>query len=367
MIRAADILPLAEYERRRGRLRERAMSARAARRLQLGPHASLIFENEDTIRYQIQEILRVERISDPHAIGEEIRAYAQLVPSPAELAATLFIEYPDRAERDRALANLVGVERHLHLVVRGEHRTARFDPGQTDGTRVSAVQFIRFPLAAADMDAFRAGAPMRVVLDHPRYRAEATVPRALAAQLAADLDQAAGAGADSAPDTSSGDESMSMYRSPSKLPEEARARLVDALNARLADGLDLHSQIKVAHWNVKGPHFASLHPLFDSFASAAGEANDEIAERAVALGALTSATSRRSAQVSRVAELPIDKTDGLALVGLLVERFDAYLSGLRTAREVAAELGDGDTEDLLTQHVTAFEKHAWFLHATLAR
>ena len=72
MIRAADILPLAEYERQRGRLRDRAMSARAARRLQLGPHASLVFENVETIRYQIQEILRAERISDPDAIGQEI-------------------------------------------------------------------------------------------------------------------------------------------------------------------------------------------------------------------------------------------------------------------------------------------------------
>ena len=158
-----------------------------------------------------------------------------------------------------------------------------------------------------------------------------------------------------------------MHKSSNPISPDARAKIAAALDASLNDGVDLYSQIKVAHWNVKGPHFASLHPLFDSFASAAGEANDEIAERAVALGALTSATSRRSAQVSRVAELPIDKTDGLALVGLLVERFDAYLSGLRTAREVAAELGDGDTEDLLTQHITAFEKHAWFLHATLAR
>ena len=365
MIRAADILPLAEYERRRTRLRDRARSARAARRLQLGPHASLVFENEDTVRYQIQEILRVERISDPHAIGEEIRAYAQLVPSPAELAATLFIEYPDRAERDRALANLVGVERHLHLVVRGEQRTARFDPGQTDGTRVSAVQFVRFPLAAADMDAFRAGAPMRVVLDHPRYRAEATVPRALAAQLAADLDQAAGAGADSAPDTSSGDKSMSMYRSPSKLPEEARASLVDALNARLADGLDLHSQLKVAHWNIKGPLFPALHPLFETFAVALAAFNDEVAERAVTLGGIARGTARHVAARSTIAEYPADTTRDLEHVALLAERIEAYLAGVREARTTATSLGDDESVDLFTRISQELEKNAWFLRASL--
>ena len=158
-----------------------------------------------------------------------------------------------------------------------------------------------------------------------------------------------------------------MHKTSSPLSPDARAKIAAALDAALNDGVDLYSQIKVAHWNVKGPHFATLHPLFETFADATAEANDEIAERAVALGALTSATTRRAAKASRVSELPVDNTDGLALVGLLVARFDEYLTGLRTAREVAAELGDGDTEDLVTQHVTAFEKHAWFLHATLAR
>lgn len=158
-----------------------------------------------------------------------------------------------------------------------------------------------------------------------------------------------------------------MHKTSSRISPDARAKIAAALDASLVDGVDLYSQIKVAHWNVKGPHFASLHPLFETFANAADEANDEIAERAVALGALTTATARRAAKTSRVTELSAETTDGLALVAALVERFDVYLVGLRTAREVAAELGDGDTEDLLTQHVTAFEKHAWFLHATLAR
>jgi starvation-inducible DNA-binding protein len=362
VIRAADILPLGEYERRRGELRGQAMSARAARRVALGPHASLVFESRETVHYQIQEILRAERISDPLAIGEEIQAYAALLPDGRQLAATLFIEYADRVERDRALANLVGIERHLHLVVRGERRTGHFDPAQTDGNRVSAVQFVRFALEPADLDAFRAGAPMRLVLDHPRYQAEAPVPGTLAAQLAADLDEAARR-LELSSDFTEGDHAM--YRSPSKLPEEARARLSDALNARLADGLDLHSHIKVAHWNIKGPLFPSLHPLFETFAVALAAFNDEVAERAVTLGGIARGTARQVAARSGIAEYPAGTTRDLEHVALLADRIEAYLAGAREARTTAAGLGDDETVDLFTRIIQEFEKNAWFLRASL--
>lgn len=380
MIRAADILPLADYERRRQELRGRAMSARAARRVALGPHASLVFESDETIRYQIQEILRAERISDLPAIEEEIRAYRPLLPSCrprattgagasgsgadliCELAATLFIEYGDRAERDRALARLVGIERRLHLVVRGERRTARFDPAQMDGRRISAVQFVRFVLEPADLDALRAGAPVRLVLDHPAYQHAAALPAALVSQLAADLEAAAAAAAASLPDLEEGDEAM--YRSPSKLPEDARARLVEALNARLADGLDLHGQIKVAHWNIKGPLFPSLHPLFETFAVALARYNDEVAERAVTLGGIARGTARQVAARSTIAEYPPEVTRDLEHVALLADRIEAYLAGARDARSAAAALGDDETVDLFVRIVQEFEKHAWFLRAT---
>ncbi|HLM47609.1 MAG TPA: ferritin-like domain-containing protein, partial [Myxococcaceae bacterium] len=83
-----------------------------------------------------------------------------------------------------------------------------------------------------------------------------------------------------------------MYRSPSPLPEQARSALATLLNERLADGLDLHSQIKVAHWNIKGPQFAALHPLFETFAVSLAAHNDSVAERAVTLGAKAYGTSR---------------------------------------------------------------------------
>ena len=156
-----------------------------------------------------------------------------------------------------------------------------------------------------------------------------------------------------------------MYRSPSHLPEDARAKVADALNARLADGLDLHSQIKVAHWNIKGPQFASLHPLFETFAVSLAIHNDTIAERAVTLGGKAYGTARHVAKESKLAEYPQETTRDLEHVKLLAERFDKYLTGVRESRSVAEKLGDTDTVDLFTQVVTEFEKNTWFLRASL--
>jgi len=156
-----------------------------------------------------------------------------------------------------------------------------------------------------------------------------------------------------------------MYRSPSHLPEDARAKVADALNARLADGLDLHSQIKVAHWNIKGPQFAALHPLFETFAVGLAENNDAVAERALTLGARAYGTVRHVAKTSKLADYPQDTTRDLEHVKLLAERIETYLDGVRASRAVGESVGDTDTVDLLTGIITAFEKHAWFLRASL--
>src|SRR5918911_836928 len=95
-----------------------------------------------------------------------------------------------------------------------------------------------------------------------------------------------------------------MYRSPSPLSEQSRAPIAASLNERLADGLDLHSQIKVAHWNIKGPQFAALHPLFETFAVSLANFNDAIAERAVTLGARAYGTARHVAKASGLPEYP---------------------------------------------------------------
>jgi starvation-inducible DNA-binding protein len=156
-----------------------------------------------------------------------------------------------------------------------------------------------------------------------------------------------------------------MYATPSRLPEPARTRVANALNAALADGLDLHASVKVAHWNLKGPQFPALHALFEEIATGLAAHNDSVAERAVTLGARALGTARHVAKASRVADYPQDTTRDLEHVRLLAERIDTYLDGVRAARVVAEKDGDADTVDLLTQIATEFEKHGWFLRASL--
>ena len=156
-----------------------------------------------------------------------------------------------------------------------------------------------------------------------------------------------------------------MYKSPSHLPEPARITIAETLNARLADGLDLHSQIKVAHWNIKGPGFAALHPLFETFAVGLALHNDAIADRAVTLGARAYGTARHVAKTSKLPEYPPETSRDMEHVKLLSERIEKYLDGTRESRAIAEKLGDTDTVDLFTKVVTEFETHAWFLRASL--
>ena len=156
-----------------------------------------------------------------------------------------------------------------------------------------------------------------------------------------------------------------MKNSPSQIPIDVRKKVCEALRAVLTDGLDLHSQIKVAHWNIKGPQFAALHPLFDTFATDLAVHNDTLAERILTLGTLAVGTARHVAKHSRLPDYPQDLTKDLEHVRLLAERIGAYLVGVRSARDLAMEHKDDDTIDVLTGIGTMFEKHAWFLHATL--
>ncbi len=156
-----------------------------------------------------------------------------------------------------------------------------------------------------------------------------------------------------------------MYRSPNPLPEQTRSALSTLLNERLADGLDLHSQIKVAHWNIKGPQFAALHPLFETFAVSLAAHNDAVAERAVTLGGKAYGTARHVAGKSRLQEYPQETTKDLEHVRLLAERIESYLALLRDSRKAAEEHQDTDTMDLFTAIIAEFEKHAWFLRASL--
>ena len=156
-----------------------------------------------------------------------------------------------------------------------------------------------------------------------------------------------------------------MYTSPSPLGSEVRERIAATLNERLLDGLDLHSHLKVAHWNVKGPGFAALHPLFETFGDALALHNDAIAERAVTLGALARGTSRQVAGSTSLPEYPVETVRDMEHVKALADRIDSWLKGLRSSRAVCDEHEDTDSADLLTGAITEFEKNAWFLRAHL--
>lgn len=156
-----------------------------------------------------------------------------------------------------------------------------------------------------------------------------------------------------------------MFTSGSALPERDRGKICDSLNGVLADALDLYSQIKVAHWNVKGPQFMPVHELFDRIAEEVEEQTDIVAERCVALGGRALGTSRHVAKASRLPEYPQETTRDLEHVRLVAERIETALAGVRKTRELADELDDADTSDVLTETATLLEKQVWFLRATL--
>jgi starvation-inducible DNA-binding protein len=156
-----------------------------------------------------------------------------------------------------------------------------------------------------------------------------------------------------------------VFKSPSRLPEDARARISESLNANLADGLDLQLQIKVAHWNIKGPRFPGLHLLFDTFAAGITVHNDTIAERAVTLGGRAYGTARHVAAASRLPEYPQETSRDVEHAMLVADRIETYLAGIGTSRAIAEEHDDADTVDALTQVIREFEKHAWMLRASL--
>jgi starvation-inducible DNA-binding protein len=157
-----------------------------------------------------------------------------------------------------------------------------------------------------------------------------------------------------------------MYTSPSQLPEATRTEIARTLDDRLADGLDLHSHLKVAHWNVRGPGFAALHALFEQFATQVAVHNDAIAERSVTLGGVAHGTTRQVAKASRLPEYPPEAVRDLEHARAVAERIEVYLAGVRESRAIGDKLGDTDTVDLLTGVITQLEKNAWFLRATLA-
>ena len=149
------------------------------------------------------------------------------------------------------------------------------------------------------------------------------------------------------------------------IPAESRMKVIKVLNQHLADSFDLLSQVKQAHWNVKGSDFWQLHKLFDEVAEQAEEWVDEIAERVTALGGYATGTVRMAAASSTLPEFPTDITDGMDYVRAVAERLAAFTNSARGAIDQTDTLGDANTADLLTEISRGADKYLYFLEAHL--
>jgi Protein of unknown function (DUF3501) len=189
-IEHGSLLSLEAYARERHAFRARVIEHKKHRSVHLGEHVTLLFEDELTIRYQIQEMLRIERIFEEDGIRQELDAYNPLVPDGSNLKATMMIEYPDVAERQRALAQLKGVEDRVWVQAEDAARVyaiADEDLERENEEKTSAVHFLRFELDADMRKALRGGAQLRVGVDHPQYQSQVVTPPAVRDALAADL------------------------------------------------------------------------------------------------------------------------------------------------------------------------------------
>ena len=156
-----------------------------------------------------------------------------------------------------------------------------------------------------------------------------------------------------------------MFKTKNDLSEATRVKVVELLNARLADCIDLQTQTKQAHWNVKGPHFIGLHELFDQINEEVEDYVDLIAERAIQLGGVAEGTARMVAQRTSLAEYPVKASDGRSHVEALSSALAAFGKSARQGITAASDLGDLDTADLFTEVSRGIDKWLWFVEAHL--
>lgn len=187
----ASLLSLEAYAKIRKSSQPAAIAHRRLRSVRLGEHITLQFEDEHTIRRQIQEMLHIEKIFDEEGVQSEIEAYAPLVPDGSNWKATMLIEYPDVLERKRELARLIGIEDRMFVEVEGQARVyaiADEDLDRSTDEKTSAVHFVRFEFGPAQRAAVRAGAAVKIGCDHTHYPAHAVIAAETLASLAGDLD-----------------------------------------------------------------------------------------------------------------------------------------------------------------------------------
>lgn len=187
-----DLMNLEDYAVERERFRRKVMEHKQNRRVALGPNVTLYFEDRLTIRYQIQEMLRAEKLFEPEAILEELAAYNPLIPDGSNLKATMMIEFEDATERRAVLATLGNIENKVWIKAGSGERVfalADEDLDRSDSARTSAVHFLRFELDAPAVHAFKTGGEVAMGIDHPRYAHHLDrLPEAVVHALAEDLD-----------------------------------------------------------------------------------------------------------------------------------------------------------------------------------
>src|SRR5215210_8898556 len=189
-LRTQDLMPLEQYARERAAFRERVLAHKRNRQIQVGPNTTWLFEDRLTIQYQVQEMLRVERIFEEEGIKEELASYNPLIPDGTNWKVTLLIEFPEPAERARQLALLKGIEDKCWVQVNGHEKVfaiADEDLERENEEKTSSVHFLRFELTEAMGKALRQGAALTVGVEHPAYGVTAKLGPEVRAALAADL------------------------------------------------------------------------------------------------------------------------------------------------------------------------------------
>jgi hypothetical protein len=187
-----DLYSLERYARIRPEFRDRVIEHKRVRQVALGEHATLHFEDALTMQYQVQEMLRLERMFEPESIQGELDVYNPLIPDGGNWKATFMIEYEDVDERKRALARLLGIEKAVWVQVAGcdrVHPVANEDLERATDDKTASVHFLRFELTPSMVQALKAGAPLAMGIDHPDYHAEVTaLPAEVRTSLVGDLD-----------------------------------------------------------------------------------------------------------------------------------------------------------------------------------
>jgi hypothetical protein len=187
-----DLYSLEQYSDIRNEFRNKVISHKRNRRVELGTNAALYFEDRLTMQYQVQEMLRIERIFEAAGINDELEAYNPLIPDGSNWKATFMVEFPDVEERRAMLGQLIGIENKVYMQVEGFDRVfaiADEDLERSDEKKTSAVHFMRFELTAEQVDALKSGASLAAGIDHENYQVEiAALPENIRQSLIGDLD-----------------------------------------------------------------------------------------------------------------------------------------------------------------------------------